>query len=543
MALSGCECGPAPGARDGDVGTSRRPVPKKSEPKLAEAEPNNSESRATAFRFVPQAPGSPLFEKLVGTLEGPDDIDWVRIPAQAERPVRTLTVASEGDVALRWPGARDATTDLGGVGEAETVQNLSGPAVVTVAVVAGAKADKFPLAYTVEISRGSLGVGLEAEAGGAEKTELTFPGEAQGLFNYRADQDDWTLSVPEGVLRFEYAPPASTRSTLKIGKDGNVFDVIEVEAGEVPRPLVRPNLVAGDYTISVKLETDAPGVAAAYALRVLAHPAVAEGTALDVEPSSVDAPVAMGANPKVLGYLHDKGDKDRFLRVVEEPQTPEGATDPVPWVLRAGLPDGLTGVRFAVENEGDAVPAGTGRVCNRIVKPGKLVVDVDASGKGEPEYPVRYEVDVTLRPAKDEEIEPNHRRAKATGVSYGAALRGFLHPVGDKDFWSFVVEAPKEVKKDTAGLDNLVKGAGLAPTPGAGLQTIEVLLTAPEVDADVEIVDEDGAPVARANATGLGGTEKLKLDLPAGKYFVVIKPVGAGSAACGEPYTLHVHKR
>ncbi len=539
LLVGGCECGPkgpGPGPRS-DAGSGR---PEKAAPALAESEPNDDAARATAFRLIPEAPGSPLFEKLHGELAQAGDVDWLRIPTQADRPLRTLTVASEGDVALLWSGAEDAVTDLKGPGEGEEVQNLAGAAVVTVAVVAGSAAGPYPIKYTVALSRGGVSGGVEAEAGGDGTTVLSFPGEMQGVFNYRGDADKWEIAAGDGVVRFEYLAPEGVASTVKLARGGTVFDVVEMEAqGEDRRPLVRPNLAGGAFTIEVELDSDVPGVAGAYSVRMLGHPAVPDGTVLEVEPSGADAPTDLGTHSKALGYLHALGDKDRFTRTIPEPEDGEAA----PWVLRAGLTDDTQGVRFAVENAGDTVPAGTGRVCNRIVVPGQLVIDVDIAEGEPPVLPIRYGLDVTLRPAKDEEVEPNHRVSKATAAPFGSSLSGFLHPVGDQDFWSFEVAAAPEVKEDTAGLDNLVRGAGLAPTPSAGLSAIEVQVTAPEIDAELEIVDEDGAPIAKANSTGLGGTEKLKVDLPAGKYFAVVRPAASGASACGLPYSLHINLR
>jgi hypothetical protein len=544
VALGACECGPTgpgPGPR-GDAGSGR---PIEAAPKLAESEPNDDPSRATAFRLIPEAPGSPLFENLKGELSGPGDVDWLRLPAQADRPGRSLAVTSDGDVALRWTASADATTDLKGPGEGEEAQNLAGPAVITIAVVPGSAAGPYPIKYEVSLNRGLAGA-IEAETGADTALELEFPGEMQGVFNYRGDTDKWAIATGEGVVRFEYTPPPDVATTVKLARNGAVFDVVEMAAQKAGddgvRPLVRPNLAGGSFTVELELDSDVPGVAAAYSLRMLGHAPVTAGTALEAEPSGIDAPTALGANTKALGYLHDLGDKDRFTRTVSEPEAPEGEDAP-PWVLRAGLAEASEGVRFGVENEGDIVPAGTGRVCNRIVRPGELVVDVDLAPGEEPALPLKYTLDVTLRPAKDEEVEPNHKARTATKAPLASELKGFLHPVGDKDYWLFEVSAAPDVKKETAGLSNLVAGAGLAPTPGAGLSAIEIQVTAPEIDAELEILDEDGAPVAKANATGLGGTEKIKVDLPAGKYFAVVRPVMSGASACGQPYTLHINPR
>jgi hypothetical protein len=498
-----------------------------------ETEPNDGPERASKFVFIPTAPGSPLYERLVGELSGPADRDWVVIPAQMDLQVRRLEVAPVGDadVAILWAAGPRAVTDLAGPGEAEVIENLAGSVPVTLAIVTGGTGDQ-PGRYEISVSRSQLhGSHIGSESGSPETLPLAVPGQVQGLFSYRGDEDTWSFEAKSDAVRLEYAPAAGVASRVVLRRGGDTVEEVFLAAQDAPRPLVWPNLGAGAYTVSVALQSDVPGSRKAYAFRAVLHPPAPEGVVLEVESGGV-TPTAIGDRARVLGYLHNARDIDRF---VQEPGPQE---DDVPWVLRAGFAKGDSPARLAVMNGPDPVALGAKVVCNRIVRPGPIDFTVSAgTGEGELVFPVRYQLGVELRRAKDEEIEPNQGRATATKLPLNSPQRGFLHPEGDRDFWVFVVPRPPKARPVSGETD-----AGTPPSPAPAV-AFSVRLTSPGVDAKLAVLDEDGATVARTNRRGEGGTEKIEVELPAGRYFVSVSPALDGASSCGKAYTLQILRK
>lgn len=558
--LAACACDLNAGGDDGaDAGSSQKP---KDEP-LREVEPNDAPAQATDFRLEHTAPGSPLLKPYHGELTSKDDVDWFRVPAQSADALRALTAHTDApgaDLSLLWwvdkaPRAQDHSS----APEEEKIIDLQGDAEIVVGVRARAKA--FPVAYTLTLARSPQrpdGLLPEPEPAGYA---LDAPGRLQGFLNHARDVDRIMIrrgdaARDEPALRLELRAPAGVglRMTLR-GPDGDILLEQELPAREGEGPPLRwPNLAmpaeGAPLTLEIAaLDPDLPGAREGWSLSALAHGPVARGESLEVEPGPT-ALLAEGA--RVLGYLHDPADTDAFT--LDLPSRPDGEP---PRLLHVRLEG--EGMDLALQAGIHGEPPATldlGKVgqpeliCNQVAPAGPWRLQV-ARGASADATGDRYKLTVSVRAALHEEIEPNQEPPQASAIEPdGDEVRGFIYPLDDEDLWRFTIAAPPTPPADPPPAPDAPPTSAPASQPFAAppsppsLALVPVLLEAqaPGINLAVELLDEDGAPVARQDAGGRGERERLQVDLPPGVYFARLKSAQP-RAACDEPYRLSLKTR
>lgn len=68
----------------------------------------------------------------------------------------------------------------------------------------------------------------------------------------------------------------------------------------------------------------------------------------------------------------------------------------------------------------------------------------------------RYALSVSFEKSSgNEEVEPNNERKRATPISNGQHLSGFISPAGDADFYKVVADAPAIMRVELEGAENL----------------------------------------------------------------------------------------
>lgn len=569
--LAACACGgqegptePAPDAGGGQEGER--------DDRLRESEPNDGPNQATPFVLEARSPGSPLFKPFHGSLSKPGDIDWYRIPAQEAGALRTLqaqTQSQGADLRLFWlVGGEPRLQDIGQAPGLEEVLDLRSDQEVWIGV--GAQGGAPPVDYTLTLARSPQPLGVLMPEPEAADEALEVPGRRQGLLNFAGDVDRFVIrrgpqGAQETALRLEFQPPEVATHLVVRDDSGQALVDVQVPAAADakdkaagPRVLRWPNLElpAQGSTLLVEIsaqEAQLPGAARAWTLGALFHGPVAKGELLEVEPGPLALPEGGG---RVLGYLHDAQDEDKVTFSIREP-----AADAPPWILHARVEGEDLDLALRVGADGDKAElldeGALGEpelVCNQVASPGLWSALVSRGAKApEPGEGDRYKLLIELRPAQGEEIEPNQVRAQASALEEGARARGFLYPARDTDLWRFEVSAPQEAPAEDAAqgeaprkLPRSAPASQAASSPfgkpapvlvAPATVPVELLVRAPGLNVQLEVLDEDGAPVARQDSRGRGEQEKLRVDLPAGVYFARVSDA-AQRGACEEPYQI-----
>lgn len=519
---SGCTGGPTVDRRGRllDAGADANASPDKTSPVIPEQEPNDTPSQANDYALIPTGPGSTVFKPFEGELKGANDVDFFRLSAQPDVPMRSLRVTplSDGfDPVLLW-GRADHRQNVAGPGDDEVASNLSNDAVIMgIAAPPGAK---FPVRYRVTLTRSLQAQGLEVEPSQPEGVAVKLPGEVQGLINHSGDVDRYRVVLrgeageegdpsasknqPQGgeALRLELQPPPEVGLRVTLMMDGVSLESVTLPASQDarPEPLVWPNLGVGadnrELTVEIAAEPSLEGAAAAYTLRALRHPSLASGQRLEVEPSSALAPITVDGSAEILGYLHNSDDRDVFL--VNVPGERDAPTifhvrlsgEGHDWAMTLDTPTSPDGAQGGDSEPpsgaiNDASPGQAEVICNRVVWPGETRLEINLKALVEDDDLKvaasnpwgRYRLQIITRPAEDEELEPNDQRADAAEIDVGASRQGFLYPVGDVDVYRFEVVASRTAQEaeraagEGAGAPQSPEGVqaapGERPAPGA----------------------------------------------------------------------------
>ncbi len=532
---------------------------------LRETEPNDSPTRANDFVLESTAPGSPVFKPIHGTLQSAKDVDWFVIPAQDVGMLRTLKLLPKGkvgDLEFVWhTDDKNLPMDLKGAGKGEVIMGLRSGVEVKLGV--RASVGPFPLAYSLELASSPQSpTALLPEPEPADAA-LVAPGRIQGLFNYQGDVDRVAIRIddnrtPTQALRLEFQPPPGVSVALTLrNASGLVMAKTLLEAQDSKGATLSwrmPNLAlpegGRDLSLEVALQDEpkAAGAVQAWTLAALFHGPLPKGELLEVE--SGDEAMSLPLDASVTGYLHELTDQDRFTFRV--PASPE---DGPPSILHVRAVSEEANLRLQTEFGQEKEDLDKGKdaepeiLCNLRATPGTWSMLLSASEKQKEELfridGVRYKLLVNLHEADHEELEPNQTRFQATPVELDQDYKGFFFPVRDTDTWRFTIEAPASEKKDEAPTRAPASKPSSSPFAAPPLPTapetvsVKIEVRAPGLNASLEILDEDGASVARRDARGPGEAESLSLDLPPGAYFARVRSTDR-RAACEEPYRLKV---
>lgn len=307
-------------------------------------------------------------------------------------------------------------------------------------------------------------------------------------------------------------------------------------SGELGEAVTFPNIRApesGDLYIEVRSSAGA-NETEPYRLNLRRLPAL--NGFIELEPNdSPDAPTQLDAIGLVNGYIHRSGDVDHYRLTTAEPRLVR---------LLAEAPAGLD---LRVEVTGGPL--------------GSLVIDNGRLGEQEQLCSLRvdaatgfsfsvsaasfqrteaepYLLHFELLEGTNWEVEPNDtaeqvllgadkRTAVASdiGIWLGELIApyatGYTFPPGDSD--RFLVEVFAD------------------PSAAATYKSVTISLEPNgQVDYSLELVDEDGVPVAVSNTGGVGEGESIALDLPAGMYLAQVSFVSG--EPCSRPYRLNVRQ-
>lgn len=515
----------------------------------AEKEPNEKAENAT-----PIVIGNEL-RPVEGEIRLPEDVDWFAFSVSGEpgsfqisvEPDTALDVSLHVDV----PDGAPLSYDVGRRGDAERIPVFRiGTKPQKVAIRSESNSTG---SYTIRLER-HLGSGLEAEPNDETNVATTFavPGEIQGYYDRPDDRDVYRLEgAPDTAYVLEIAPLDGVRQIARIFEDATL-KVPRLTAQISDEPVQIPNLaLSGDTVRWLVLTPLADGnPERPYRLRVSVHPQMEE--TLEVEPNDEDGMIVEKLPATYVGYLHTADDRDRFEiespeKNEDEPsplqpseQQTEGETvgadrDPLK-PYRAKAPH--RSVSAVLKWKDDASDLGlrwlTDAEPKEFRRSGKRRVvracglDLDGSGVlevraaslgtiarvGEPTYSVTLEANDS---ESGWESEPNDDRAQADVLDAGEPRAGALATSGDVDRWVFAVDANEELAAESVSLS--VGGEG--------------------VDLVMRIRDDSGGVVANVDNSAVGGTEKLRLDLPAGLYWVDIEWKNGEFCA---PYRLELNR-
>ncbi|MEL6178750.1 MAG: hypothetical protein AAFS10_07340, partial [Myxococcota bacterium] len=368
---NGCSGGPH-GEDDAEVGEPAAPTA------IHEVEPNATAKQATPYVQRSKAPGSPLVLPFEGVLTNGSDVDWVAIPAALAKSsarsaqARTLRLEplGDGDVALGWDTSV-AVTDREGMGQDEVVSQLTTEAVVVAVRLGAAHTGAFPLRYrlTLEPQQSAPPPGVHIEAGPnatQEPTLVTAPGEAQGVMQFRGDEDRFAIDIAsmrdQGGARLELIDAAGAELEAELTWGSTVVGTLRTSStktrpssAEDKRPkgglveegkannngpgvghngveeakgntAVFPNLAipseAKVLGVRIRALGDAPGWRGGYTLRVLPLPSPPKGTIYEWEGGAEEALQRLREPGVVVGFLPPGDALDAFNLTI--PDVDEG---------------------------------------------------------------------------------------------------------------------------------------------------------------------------------------------------------------------------
>ena len=509
-----------------DEGSAEEPrEPEVSE--LPESEPNDTRERAMQI---------PIGRPLSGSVTE-DDVDIFLLPAGTEPASVTLSSASELEFDVLRPQDAAGYTLSKAVAEDLTLPRISRDASLFFTV--RGTGEYSLLVSSLEDGRAPCGFGHEPDDvfnPGARMQSV--PATATGCISTPDDIDYFVLpasafaDVPGFGLTLTPVPGVSLRVVAK-DRDGNVLAEMNGNAGDT---IEFPNLrspVAGDIRFEVRSQAGA-NESASYQLNLTRLPAL-NGT-IELEPNDERiAPTMLTEIGLVNGYIHRPGDEDYYVLTTEEPtlvrlfaESPSGVD------LRVEIETEETG-RLLINEAGDGEAE---RLCSVAVDAEGAAFKVSAGNfqrtEREP-YLLHFE----FIEGANWEIEPNNsveqvlvpERQLEEGAGPDVALwlgdaivpyaQGYAFPPGDFD--RFVVE---------------VFGDPLSAVTYKSI-TVRLEPSAP-ADYSLELVDESGATVGIANEGGVGESESLALDLPAGLY--VARVTYVDGEPCERPYRLSVQQ-
>lgn len=239
----------------------------------------------------------------------------------------------------------------------------------------------------------------------------------------------------------------------------------------------------------------------------------------------------------INGYLHRPGDRDMYRILVEEPTHVRMMIDaPADVDLQLEIPGGPLGTLII----DDAGPGEQERVCSLRLEPGDegTLLSVFARSVGAANLEP-YLVQFQILDAEEWEEEPNDQLADVLGVLPRRTMRGDGPPVG---LWRSAEELGAAVSGyafPPGDVDRFVVEVFGDPRAAATYTSVTMRLEPNgQADYSLEVLDEDGAAVAMANAGGIAELESVRLDLPAGRYVARVKLEDGDG--CGLPYNLSV---
>jgi hypothetical protein len=333
-----------------------------------------------------------------------------------------------------------------------------------------------PLADAGSISRGSAPVPTIEEVEPNDRIEQATPipiGQpVRGTLartGKRPDVDHFKIVVrePRGLLRAEVTGIPGIDIGLSVVRLAPPRELAKADRGAVGLGKVIPNVgvTPGEYAVVVRHlsgTTDNPD--SPYTLTVQVTPAKEDD---ELEPNDVRADAQeMEAGKAMRGYFGKKWDRDWYKL-----KLPDLQADHTARVELTGA--GTTYASLEILDEIEA-PLKKGRARsmgvlfpNLHIKPGQKILYLVASGGRQPNATERYSLQVTLEKMVGvQEREPNDTPPRATKITAGEAVKGFIAPAGDEDWYALEVAAPSLARISVTGIDNVDLVLGLHDQSG-----------------------------------------------------------------------------
>jgi hypothetical protein len=427
--------------------------------------------------------------------------------------------------ALDGDGKKIATADGGGEGEAQVMPNLVVEPGKTyfLRVRAIAKKRNEPAAadpthpYSLVVLAAPLAPGEEVEPNDTAAQANPLAADANGFFGRRRDED-WLALGTDGVqpgsstVRLELSAVDGVAPMIRI-LDGSGAVLVESKGGKGDELRLRNAPTAAATMVQLRADSGYD-TENRWTLRAQVEPALPTGAGgAEKEPNgtrdtATAVACAVGAPAATVSGFLWPGDADVFLVHAE------GRA-----LLRADLetPEKID-LKLELLGDGTAalVKADDGGVGKSEAIPtwstpgGDLFLRVTGRPK-DSAFDVPYRLSVAL--ATDDgssEREPNNAAPNATVIEAGKAMRGFIAPRGDEDWFKITAPDGATTVKAT------VEGG-----PGKALA--------------VKLTDETKAPLG----PGSGATQSAPVQ--GGKsYFVVVRDPSGKASSTSDSYTLTV---
>ena len=344
--------------------------------------------------------------------------------------------------ALDGDGKKLAVANEGGAGEGEILPNLAvepGRTYYLEVKAAGAPpaAETAPYQLVMQSQPAPAGAEKEPNDDAAPATQLESMSEASGFYGKRHDEDFLALPVQlpgaGGILRVELGAVDGVAPLLKISNDKEVIAAARAPKGEELR-LRNVGVPPGASRLIVELKAaEGKNLDARWLIKVGVEPPL-EGA--EKEPNDGVAQAnAVQAGQSLSGFLWP-GDADVYCIAQE-------------FVLVEA--DGLEGVDLKLDRltpQGKVLQhaddAGTGKGEKLPPVPGASCVRVSGRAR-DAAFDAPYRISFREIGASDDlEREPNDAAASATHIPDGrTAMRGWLAPKGDEDWYRFTAPAGK----------------------------------------------------------------------------------------------------
>lgn len=497
---------------------------------IPEVEPNDLPEQATRLTWSGRS------ARASGTLAGGSaDIDVVYVPPSpgASTVGVTLTPLGDADLLLGVVARKDTTPvwyDAALAGQTEHLPNLALGSDGTWIYITGRGEQE--IAWQLDLEAVTEGGAVEAEPNDTERLAHTLAlGTVTTAWINRAGDRDVFRIPPEppgagaGATTVTISPPGAGRVLdVTLRDDKQVIWHTTVQDNQPATfPGLRPNATGYSLTVELIGDLDKPR------LYSIALDRTRSSSPVELEPN--DDPVSAQEIDPTLGPLRasigQRGDRDHYRAVFAAPVSAD-----VPHVLsvhvepadpRLDLAANVSLVESGIAATLSTAPAGEPEILCNVALSGSETVEVAVMTATEPAadvtLPLDYTLHVTLRPAVGEEIEPNDKHTIANPIEIATPIAGFIHPATDRDVYAFDVP-------------------DIAHDPRALATTTLSVAEGYKANLAIELYDAQFLAVSTGDRTGFGEAETLVAQLPAGRYFAVVR--SNGLASCSKPYRLRV---
>lgn len=522
--FAGCE--PSPGTKDdasGIRGMAEKGPKRQDDAVVAtqpsvDTEPNDRIDQAVVLE-IPD--GVELFSVTGVLTGGGSDTDIFKVPAQSGVDVASVKVAPErgGDLIVGLSTGSSlgpALIDSAVAGTAEHVPNFR---VVDGGFihVTGRGPDDLP--YRIDLVFKSSGGREEAEPNDRIAEAHTVTGNTVAYANRSGDLDHFkVISQGPGASALTLTPPSSSAIQISLRMDGQEIwnPLIQNGKAETFRGIAPGKELA--LRVEVVGEVTFPDV---YQIQLVAMEG--EGR-FEYEPNNEpgQAQVIGVGEDALRAAISSPEDRDHFrieipagdgspyvFHVEASPLNPEMKLKMTARLVELGLQE---------RRGSNALPGLATGLCN-VATQGTTTAEIVV----ESEIPGDYELRVAARPLDGEEKEPNFTMLTAGPILSGERVKGFIHPSGDVDLFSF--EIPVLPSNPTAVAPVDVRTIGAYPADlRLSLKTVEM------------------GKLKRVGTRNDGlrnEPEHLSMSLPPGLYFVELSALN-DEYSCKRPYELKV---